>query len=106
MSLADSYLLVLDAASRSARLARRRAGRRGGTSAWQVVLAAGDDAEPVFDNATREVSRRLAAAVSRPAASTGSARALPSSPPAPSPPLPNFCCGGSPTCRPNRATDA
>jgi len=32
-----------------------------GTS-WQVVLAAGDDAEPVFDNATREVSRRLAAA--------------------------------------------
>ena len=29
---------------------------------WQVVLAAGDDAEPVFDNATREMSRRLAAA--------------------------------------------
>ena len=29
---------------------------------WQVVLAAGDDAEPVFDNATRELSQRLAAA--------------------------------------------
>jgi hypothetical protein len=29
---------------------------------WQVVLAAGDDAEPVFDNATREVGHRLAAA--------------------------------------------
>src|SRR5260370_18728433 len=29
---------------------------------WQVVLAAGDDAEPVFDNATRELNRRLAAA--------------------------------------------
>jgi len=29
---------------------------------WQVVLAAGDDSEPVFDNATREMSRRLAAA--------------------------------------------
>jgi hypothetical protein len=28
---------------------------------WQVVLAAGDDAEPVFDNATREMTRRLAA---------------------------------------------
>jgi peptidase C13-like protein len=34
-----------------------------GTSGnWQVVLAAGDDSEPVFDNATREMSRRLAAA--------------------------------------------
>ena len=29
---------------------------------WQVVLAAGDDAEPVFDNATRALSHRLAAA--------------------------------------------
>jgi len=29
---------------------------------WQVVLAAGDDAEPVFDNATHEMNRRLAAA--------------------------------------------
>ncbi len=29
---------------------------------WQVVLAAGDDAEPVFDNATRAVERRLLAA--------------------------------------------
>jgi peptidase C13-like protein len=29
---------------------------------WQVVLAAGDDAEPVFDNATREMSKRLTAA--------------------------------------------
>ena len=27
---------------------------------WQVVLAAGDDAEPVFDNATRALSQRLA----------------------------------------------
>jgi Peptidase C13 family len=32
------------------------------TGNWQVVLAAGDDAEPVFDNATRELSRRLAVA--------------------------------------------
>jgi hypothetical protein len=29
---------------------------------WQVVVAAGDDAQPVFDNATRELSRRLDAA--------------------------------------------
>jgi hypothetical protein len=29
---------------------------------WQVVLAAGDDAEPVFDNATRALERRLRAA--------------------------------------------
>ena len=29
---------------------------------WQVVLAAGDNAEPVFDNATREMRRRLIAA--------------------------------------------
>jgi len=29
---------------------------------WQVILAAGDDAEPVFDNATRALSQRLAAA--------------------------------------------
>jgi hypothetical protein len=29
---------------------------------WQVVLAAGDDAEPVFDNATRALNQRLAAA--------------------------------------------
>jgi hypothetical protein len=29
---------------------------------WQVVLAAGDDAEPVFDNATRELRQRLVAA--------------------------------------------
>lgn len=29
---------------------------------WQVVLAAGDNTEPVFDNATREMSRRLIAA--------------------------------------------
>ena len=36
------------------------AARASGT--WQVVLAAGDDAEPVFDNATHEMNRRLAAA--------------------------------------------
>ncbi len=29
---------------------------------WQVVLAAGDDAEPVFDNATRTIETRLIAA--------------------------------------------
>src|SRR5262245_11435089 len=29
---------------------------------WHVVLAAGDDAEPVFDNATRALGQRLAAA--------------------------------------------
>lgn len=34
----------------------------GAAGGWQVVLAAGDDAEPVFDNAAREISRRLAAA--------------------------------------------
>jgi Peptidase C13 family len=32
-----------------------------GPGDWQVVLAAGDDAQPVFDNATREMRRRLAA---------------------------------------------
>lgn len=37
-------------------------GRANLLGAWQVVLAAGDDSEPVFDNATREMSRRLAAA--------------------------------------------
>ncbi len=34
----------------------------GASGTWQVVLAAGDDAELVFDNATRELGRRLAAA--------------------------------------------
>ena len=34
----------------------------GASGNWQVVLAAGDDAEPVFDNATHEMSRRLTAA--------------------------------------------
>lgn len=29
------------------------------TGNWLVVLAAGDESEPVFDNATREMSRRL-----------------------------------------------
>ena len=38
-----------------------RAETSGYTGNWQVVLAAGDDAEPVFDNATREMTRRLAA---------------------------------------------
>jgi Peptidase C13 family len=38
------------------------AGAAGTSGTWQVVLAAGDDAEPVFDNATREMNRRLAAA--------------------------------------------
>jgi hypothetical protein len=39
-----------------------RAGPAGATGSWQVVLAAGDDAQPVFDNATHEMSRRLVAA--------------------------------------------
>jgi hypothetical protein len=38
------------------------AGAAGVSGTWQVVLAAGDDAEPVFDNATHEMSRRLTAA--------------------------------------------
>jgi Peptidase C13 family len=38
------------------------AGAAGASGNWQVVLAAGDDAEPVFDNATHEMNRRLAAA--------------------------------------------
>ena len=38
------------------------AGAAAASGTWQVVLAAGDDAEPVFDNATHEISRRLAAA--------------------------------------------
>jgi Peptidase C13 family len=38
------------------------AGPMGVNGNWQVVLAAGDDSEPVFDNATHEMSRRLAAA--------------------------------------------
>jgi hypothetical protein len=37
-------------------------GAAGAAGTWQVVLAAGDDAEPVFDNATHEMNRRLAAA--------------------------------------------
>jgi hypothetical protein len=43
-------------------LGAAQAGTAGPTGGWQAVLAAGDDAEPVFDNATREISRRLAAA--------------------------------------------
>jgi hypothetical protein len=43
-------------------LSETQAGVAGPTGSWQVVLAAGDDAEPVFDNATRELSRRLTAA--------------------------------------------
>jgi hypothetical protein len=39
-----------------------QAGPASATGSWQVVLAAGDDAQPVFDNATREMSRRLVAA--------------------------------------------
>ena len=38
------------------------AGAAGTSGTWQVVLAAGDDAEPVFDNATHEMNRRLVAA--------------------------------------------
>jgi hypothetical protein len=38
------------------------AGAAGASGTWHVVLAAGDDAEPVFDNATHEMGRRLAAA--------------------------------------------
>jgi Peptidase C13 family len=34
----------------------------GATESWQVVLAAGDDTQPVFDNATHELRRRLMAA--------------------------------------------
>jgi hypothetical protein len=43
-------------------LAAAQAGPAGLAGNWQVVLVAGDDAEPVFDNATRDMSRRLAAA--------------------------------------------
>ena len=39
-----------------------KAARANPTARWQVVLAAGDDAQPVFDNATRALSQRLAAA--------------------------------------------
>jgi hypothetical protein len=38
------------------------AGTARASGTWQVVLAAGDDAEPVFDNATHELGRRLATA--------------------------------------------
>src|ERR1700731_5105416 len=38
------------------------AGTARASGTWQIVLAAGDDAEPVFDNATRELARRLATA--------------------------------------------
>ena len=40
----------------------RKAATANPSAGWQVVLAAGDDAEPVFDNATRALSQRLAAA--------------------------------------------
>ncbi|MBV8934452.1 MAG: hypothetical protein JO095_01405, partial [Alphaproteobacteria bacterium] len=33
----------------------------GWAGTWQVILVAGDDAQPVFDNAARELSRRLLA---------------------------------------------
>src|SRR5271156_6888451 len=38
------------------------AGTSNHAARWQVVLAAGDDAQPVFDNATRALTQRLAAA--------------------------------------------
>jgi hypothetical protein len=38
------------------------AATKGPTGNWRAVLAAGDDSEPVFDNATREMARRLVAA--------------------------------------------
>ncbi|HUC71772.1 MAG TPA: C13 family peptidase [Stellaceae bacterium] len=37
------------------------AGTRAAGEGWQVVLAAGDDAEPVFDDATRTLAQRLRA---------------------------------------------
>ena len=37
------------------------AGTRAASGSWQVVLAAGDDAEPVFDDATRTLAQRLRA---------------------------------------------
>jgi len=43
-------------------LGTAHAATTGATGNWQAVLAAGDNSEPVFDNATREMSRRLAAA--------------------------------------------
>jgi hypothetical protein len=43
-------------------LAAARAETGGTPGHWQVVLAAGDNAEPVFDNATREMRRKLIAA--------------------------------------------
>jgi hypothetical protein len=43
-------------------LGAAHAATSGPTGNWEVVLAAGDDSEPVFDNATREMSRRLIAA--------------------------------------------
>ena len=43
-------------------LATAPAGTARASGTWQVVLGAGDDAEPVFDNATRELGRRLATA--------------------------------------------
>jgi Peptidase C13 family len=52
-----SALVILALVCRDA----ARAEMSGDTGNWQVVLAAGDDAEPVFDNATREMTRRLAA---------------------------------------------
>ena len=38
---------------------------------WQVVLAAGDNSEPVFDNATREMAGALSPPAFRRATSTG-----------------------------------
>jgi hypothetical protein len=46
------------------------------TGDWEVVLAAGDDAEPVFDNATRTFNQRLVAA----GVSTGDIHRLSASP--------------------------
>ena len=57
-----SILRLMLALGTLAWLGAAHAGAAGASGNWQVVLAAGDDAEPVFDNAAHEMSRRLGAA--------------------------------------------
>jgi hypothetical protein len=54
---AAAWFLVLAANGAASCAAAAAAGR----GSWQVVLAAGDDAQPVFDDATRTLDRRLRA---------------------------------------------
>jgi len=64
--MASRFVILLSSAILMLGVLASQAAADAGTSnhaaKWQVVLAAGDDAQPVFDNATRALTQRLAAA--------------------------------------------